>query len=76
MSSAAWADFFLPEGMVVESYYLCNPREKCNVLDVFMRCVLEVFERVLAIYSTVLKVFYTFLECLELGPGINETRNT
>ena len=27
-----------------------NPREKCNVLDVFMRCVLEVFEeRVLAI---------------------------
>ena len=53
-----------------------NPREKCNVLDVFMRCVLEVFERVLAIYSTVLKVFYTFLECLELGPGINVTRNT
>ena len=30
---------------------LYNPREKCNVLDVFMRCVLEVFERVLAIYK-------------------------
>lgn len=60
---------------IVEDLVL-YPREKCNVLDVFMRCVLEVFERVLAIYSTVLKVFYTFLECLELGPGINVTRNT
>ena len=38
-------DFFTPYDLVVQKLCSHHPREKCNVLDMFSRCVLEVSVR-------------------------------